>query len=66
MIVYAFYNKNTKLAIFLVMWFCAEAGAVVYYLCYKFGPSHMDFDPSCAVIDMPLISIVIGYVYYFE
>jgi len=62
MIVYAFYNKNAKLGICLVIWFCAGIGGAVYYVWYGFSPSHLDFDPSCAVVHMPLISIVFGYV----
>ncbi|KIM39392.1 hypothetical protein M413DRAFT_198673 [Hebeloma cylindrosporum] len=58
--VYAFYNKNAKLGILLSVWFCGGMGAAIYYLWYGFSPSHMDFDPSCAVIHIPLISIIFG------
>jgi len=55
--VYAFYDKNTKIGIFLASWFCIELGTAGYY---QYRASGLDFDPSCGVIRMPWIAIVVA------
>jgi hypothetical protein len=60
MIVYAFYNKNSKLRIFLVLWLCVEMGGSGYFLWY--AAVRLEFDPSCSIVHPPSLIIVYEYV----
>src|SRR6267378_2196949 len=60
MTVYAFYHQNPKLRIILIMWFSVEVAGSAHYLWYI--STHVDFDPACAMIHLPLIGKIYRYI----